>query len=85
MKKLWHDRAWAEYANWQTQDRKTIRRINNLLTSIERNGYSCIGNPEPLKGNLAGKCSVRIDAANRIVFQIVGDVLEIYSCAGHYE
>ena len=82
MKKLWHDRAWAEYANWQTQDRKTIRRINNLLTSIERNGYS---NPEPLKGNLAGKWSVRVDAANRIVFQIVGDVLEIYSCAGHYE
>ena len=85
MKKLWHDQAWAEYAYWQTQDLKTIRRINNLLTSIERNGYSCIGNPEPLMGNLAGKWSVRIDAANRIVFQIVGDVLEIYSCAGHYE
>ena len=85
MRKLWHDRAWEEYSNWQTQDQKTLKRINNLLKSIDRNGYSCIGQPEPLKGNLSGKWSVRIDAANRIVFAIVGDVLEIYSCAGHYE
>ena len=85
MKKLWHDKAWEEYASWQTRDARTLRRINTLIQSIERNGYECIGKPEPLKGNLAGWWSVRIDAANRIVFQIVGDVLEIYSCAGHYE
>ncbi len=61
------------------------KRIQALLQSIERNGYNCIGKPEPLKGDLTGKWSVRIDAKNRIVFSIDGDSLVIYSCAGHYE
>ena len=85
MKKLWHDRAWNEYAYWLTQDRKTLRRINLLIKSIERDGYGCIGKPEPLKGDLSGWWSVRIDDANRIIFRIDGEVLTIYSCAGHYE
>ena len=51
MQKLWHDRAWDEYLGWQSGDKKTIRRINQIIQSIERNGYSCIGKPEPLKGN----------------------------------
>ena len=85
MKKLWHDRAWNEYTYWLTQDRKTLRRINLLIKSIERDGYECIGKPEPLKGDLSGWWSVRIDDANRIVFRIDGEVLTIYSCAGHYE
>ena len=53
--------------------------------SIERDGYGCIGKPEPLKGDLSGWWSVRVDDANRIVFRIDGEVLTIYSCAGHYE
>ena len=85
MKKLWHDRAWNEYTYWLTQDRKTLKRINLLIKSIERDGYGCIGKPEPLKGDLSGWWSVRIDDANRIVFRIDGEVLTIYSCAGHYE
>jgi len=85
MKKLWHDRAWDEYSDWQSRDRKTLKRINSLLKSIDRNGYDCIGNPEPLKGDLSGKWSVRIDEKNRIVFKIDADTLNIYSCAGHYE
>lgn len=85
MKKIWYDRAWSEYANWQTQDKKTLKRINELLKSIDRNGYNCIGKPEPLKGNLAGWWSLRIDAANRLVFQIVDGEIAIHSCAGHYE
>jgi toxin YoeB len=85
MKKLWHDRAWNEYTYWLTQDRKTLRRINLLIKSIERDGYGCIGKPEPLKGDLSGWWSVRIDDANRIVFRIDGEVLTIYSYAGHYE
>ena len=85
MKKLWHDRAWNEYTYWLTQDRKTLRRINLLIKSIERYGYGCIGKPEPLKSDLSGWWSVRIDDANRIVFRIDGEVLTIYSCAGHYE
>ncbi len=85
MKKLWHDRAWEEYAEWQTRDKKTLKRINALLKSIERDGVNCIGKPEPLSGNLAGLWSVRIDEKNRLLFSITNDVLTIHSCMGHYE
>ncbi len=54
MKKVWHDKAWEEYLYWQTQDKKTLRKINRLLTDIDRNGYNCAGKPEPLKNNLSG-------------------------------
>ena len=85
MKKLWYERAWAEYSNWQSSNARTLKKINELLKSIDRNGYSCIGQPEPLRGDLSGWWSVHIDKANRLVFQIIGDELVIYSCAGHYE
>lgn len=84
MKKLWQDEAWEEYLYWQTQDKKTLKKINRLLTDIDRNGYQCIGKPEPLSGNLAGYWSVRIDEKNRIVFRIDGDNLEIIQCGTHY-
>ena len=71
MIKSWTDEAWEEYLYWQTQDKKIIKRINNLIKDIDRNGYNCIGKPEQLSGNLAGYWSVRIDKANRIVFKIV--------------
>ena len=82
---MWHETAWADYKYWQQNDKKTLKRINNLIRDIERNGYSGIGKPEPLKNNLTGWWSVRIDMVNRLVFQIVGDHLRIYSCKGHYE
>lgn len=85
MQKLWFDQAWADYLDWQTQDSKILRRINVLLQSIERNGYASIGKPEPLKGNLAGWWSVRIDAANRLTFRIDDGRLVISGCKGHYE
>ena len=85
MQKLWFDEAWADYVGWQAQDRKTLKRINMLIQSIERNGYACIGSPEPLRGNLAGWWSVRIDEKNRIVFKIENGFLVINSCKGHYE
>ena len=85
MQKLWFDAAWADYVGWQSQDRKTLKRINMLIQSIERNGSACIGNPEPLRGNLAGWWSVRIDEKNRIVFKIENGFLVINSCKGHYE
>lgn len=84
MKKMWLDEAWDEYVYWQTQDKKTLKRINKLLADIERNGYYCIGKPEPLSGNLSGYWSVRIDDANRIVFRITGEILEIVQCGSHY-
>lgn len=77
MKKVWSDEAWEEYLYWQTQDKKIIKRINNLIKDIDRNGYNCIGKPEQLSGNLAGYWSVRIDKANRIVFKIVNDTFNV--------
>ena len=84
MRKIWSDEAWEDYLYWQTQDKKTLRRINKLIQDIERNGYNGMGKPEPLKGDLSGYWSVRIDAANRIVFRIVDDELEIWQCGSHY-
>ena len=77
MKKVWSDEAWEEYLYWQTQDKKIIKRINNLIKDIDRKGYNCIGKPEQLSGNLAGYWSVRIDKANRIVFKIVNDTFNV--------
>ena len=84
MEKLWHDLAWDQYLEWQGLDRRTLKRINSLIASIERNGYDCIGKPEPLTGNLAGWWSVRIDEKNRLVFVIQGGKLIIHSCRDHY-
>lgn len=85
MKKIWFDEAWEDYIYWQTQDKKTLKRINTLLRDIERSRFDGIGKPEPLKGELSGFWSKRIDDANRLVYRIRGDVLEIASCKGHYE
>ena len=85
MKKVWHDKAWDQFCDVLQSNTRMAKRIQTLLQSIDRNGYSCIGKPEPLKGNRAGWWSVRIDEANRMIFRLVGEVLEITSCAGHYE
>jgi toxin YoeB len=84
MKKIWHDTAWEDYIYWQEQDKKTLRRINKLLQDIERNGYAGIGKPEPLKHELQGFWSVKIDEKNRIVFRIEAGKLEIAQCGSHY-
>ncbi len=84
MKKLWDDNAWEEYLYWQTKDKRTLKKINQLLKDIDRNEYNCTGKPEPLKGSLAGYWSVRIDDKNRIVFRIENDNLEIMQCGSHY-
>lgn len=84
MRKIWHDAAWEEYLNWQLLDKKTLKKINSLLKSIDRNGYNCIGKPEQLSGNLAGFFSVRIDHKNRIVFRIIDGTIEIAECGSHY-
>ncbi len=81
---MWHEKAWEEYLYRQMQDKKTLKRINKLLTDIDRNGYNCTGKPEPLKGNLSGYWSVRIDEQNRIVFKINGEQIEILQCGSHY-
>lgn len=84
MKKVFHDRAWEEYLYWQSNDKKIVSKINDLLKSIDRNGLSeGIGHPEPLK--FCGAWSRRIDHANRLVYQIEGGDLFIISCKGHYD
>ncbi len=85
MNKIWFDEAWEDYLYWQTQDKKTLKRINILLKDIERGNFDGIGKPEPLKGELSGFWSRRIDDSNRLVYRISGDRLEILSCRGHYE
>jgi len=84
VRKIWDETAWADYLYWQTQDKKTLKRINELIKDIERNGNSGIGKPEPLKGNLSGLWSRRIDECNRLVYRIKEDMLEIISCREHY-
>ena len=84
MKKIWFDEAWGDYLYWQSQDKKTIRRINLLLRDIERGYFEGLGKPEPLKGEWSGFWSRRIDDTNRLIYRIVGDVLEILSCRRHY-
>ncbi len=70
MKILWHERAWDDYCYWQVQDKKTLKRINIILKDIQRNSFEGIGKPEPLKENLTGYWSRRIDDTNRIVYTI---------------
>lgn len=85
MRKIWDETAWADYLYWQTQDKKTLKRINTWIKDIERNGNTGIGKPEPLKGNLSGFWSRRIDDFHRIVYRVSSDILEIASCRDHYE
>ena len=84
MIKAWDDFAWEDYLYWQKQDKKTLKRINMLLQDIDRNGYSGIGKPEPLKGNLQGYWSRRIDDVNRHVYRIIDNRIEILQCRSHY-
>lgn len=86
MKIIWFEEAWQDYLYWQTQDKKTLKRINLLVKDIERNGFdNGIGKPEPLKENLSGYWSRRIDEVNRLVYKIENEHLQIISCKGHYE
>ena len=84
MIKAWDDDAWGDYLHWQTQDRKTLRRINALLKDIDRNGYEGIGKHEPLRENLSGWWSRRIDDSNRVVYRIREGRIEIIQCGSHY-
>lgn len=85
MNKIWSDRSWDDYLSWQTQDKKILKRINELVKDIERNGLSKgIGKPEPLKYRKAW--SRRINEEHRLVY-VFDDInnLMIISCKGHYE
>ena len=85
MRKIWSDEAWEDYLDWQMQDKKTLRRINLLIKDAERNPYTGLGKPEPLRGDLSGFWSRRIDDKNRLVYRFSSDFLEIASCKGYYD
>ena len=91
MEKRWSDKAWDDYLYWQTQDKKTLKRINTLIKSIERGNENpdeqdlSIGKPERLKYSKAGLLSIRIDEVNRLVYVVESGTIYIISCRGHYK
>ncbi len=80
----WTNESWSDYIYWQGQDKKTLKRINKLITDTKRNPFDGIGKPEPLKENLSGFWSRRIDDTNRLVYAIDDSKLTIISCKYHY-
>ena len=80
----WTDDAWDDYLYWQTQDKKTLKRINKLINDVKRSAFEGIGKPEPLKENLSGFWSRRIDDTNRLVYAVDDQTITIISCRYHY-
>ena len=86
MRKLaWGSKAWQDYLYWQSQDKKTLKRINRLIQDTMSNPFEGIGKPEPLKKNLSGFWSRRIDEANRLVYIVDDNYITIISCRYHYD
>ena len=80
----WTKEAWKDYLYWQSQDRKTLKRINKLISDLQRSPFAGIGKPEPLKENLSEFWSRRIDETNRLVYVVDAERLTIISCRYHY-
>jgi toxin YoeB len=78
------DEAWESYIYWQTQDKKTLKRINGLIEAAKKEPFIGIGKPEPLKYSLGGCWSRRIDETNRLVYQVSDEEIVIISCRYHY-
>ena len=85
MKIVFSKNSWEDYLSWQTEDKKMLKKINELIKDIQRTPYTGIGKPEPLKFDLTGLWSRRIDREHRLVYQVIGDELLIYSCRYHYD
>ena len=80
----WTDEAWNSYVYWQTQNKKTLKRINKLISDVKRSPFDGIGKPEPLKENLSGFWSRRIDDTNRLVYAVDDTAITVISCRYHY-
>jgi toxin YoeB len=80
----WTDEAWNDYVFWQGQDKKTLKRINKLISETKRSPFEGIGKPEPLKESLSGFWSRRIDDTNRLVYAVEEKALTVISCRYHY-
>ncbi len=84
MKITWTKTAWKDYVYWQSTNKKKLKRINELIKAILRDPFSGIGNPEPLKHDLQGYWSRRIDGEHRLVYSFENKVLEIIACRYHH-
>ena len=85
MRIIFSKNSWEDYISWQTEDKKILKKINELIKDIQRRPYEGIGKPEPLKYDLSGLWSRRIDREHRLVYKVIGDELLIYSCRYHYD
>ena len=86
MRKTFSERGFEDYLYWQTNDKKILKKVNDLLKDIERNGaLQGIGKPEALKENLQGYYSRRLDERNRLVYKLSENSIEIFQCRGHYD
>lgn len=85
MKYVFIELSWKEYLFWQETDMKKCKRINELLKSISRTPFEGIGNPEPLKHELSGLWSRRIDQEHRLIYLVVENEIRIYKCKSHYD
>lgn len=84
MKIIWTELAWESYLYWQTNDKNVLRKINPLVKDIQRNYFEGLGKPEPLKFDLAGKWSRRINDEHRLVYEVRKNELIIFQCRYHY-
>ena len=80
----WTDEVWSDYVYWQGQDKKTLKRINKLIIDTKRSPFEGIGKPEPLKENLSGFWSRRVDESNRLVYAVDDTHITVISCRYHY-
>ncbi|MDP2723276.1 MAG: Txe/YoeB family addiction module toxin [Bacteroidales bacterium] len=85
MKITFSKNAWEDYLSWQREDKRLLKKVNELIKEIQRTPFERIGNPEPLKYDLSGFWSRRIDREHRLLYQVVANEILIYSCKYHYD
>jgi len=81
----WNSEAWKEYVDWQSKDKKIIKKINEIIKDIQRNGNEGIGKAEPLKHELSGYWSRRITDKHRFIYKLTENEIIIIGCANHYK
>ncbi len=84
MRLIFHPHAWQDYLSWMEGDRKSLRKINDLIRDIQRSPFEGLGKPEALRFELSGSWSRRIDQEHRLVYRVEGDDLHILACRYHY-
>ena len=85
MNLIWNNEAWEEYLQWQKQDKKIVKKINEIIKDTNRNGNEGIGKPEPLKHELSGYWSRRITDKHRFIYKLTETSIVVIACANHYK